>query len=164
MTAEATRILEDVFGRGRVTKVTTFASQVDGSIVPERMMASLASFFGAVGALLASAGIYAVLAMAVARRTREIGLRMALGASRRSIVTTVVVRAMSLAACGIALGIPVTLWSGRFAGAMVEHLTPGGWRPLVVTAVATVIIGTVGAAVPARRATRVDPLTALRAD
>jgi predicted permease len=164
VTAAATRVLDDVFGKGRVTKVTTLAEQVDGSIVPERLLASLASFFGGVGAILAAAGLYGLLAVAVARRTREIGVRMALGASRRSVMAAVMTRALTLVGCGIAVGVPLAFWARHIAAGMIEQVTPSGWLPLVAVAVATVLIGALGAALPARQAMRVDPLRALRAE
>ena len=73
-------------------------------------------------------------------------------------------RALILVGIGVAAGLPLAIWSRHLASAMVEHLSPGGWLPLLAAALATLIAGVLGAALPARRATRVDPLIALRAD
>jgi predicted permease len=162
--AGARRVLGDVFGQDRVRRVVTLTDQVDASIVPERMLASLAGFFGGMGTLLAAVGLYGLLAFTVARRTREIGLRLALGAPTSSVLTLVMARALILVGIGVAAGLPLAIWSRHLASAMVEHLSPGGWLPLLAAALATLIAGVLGAALPARRATRVDPLIALRAD
>ena len=83
---DARRLVNDVFGTNSVGRVTTLAEQVDASIVPERLLAALAGFFGAVGALLAAIGLFGSLAYAVTRQTREIGIRMALGARKGDVM------------------------------------------------------------------------------
>jgi predicted permease len=162
--ADARRIVDDVFGSGSVRHVTTLAEQVDAAIVPERLMASLAGFFGAVGALLAAIGLYGLLAYTVTRRTREIGIRMALGATRADVMGMVLRNALWLVAAGLLIGAPLAFWSERIAATMLENLPSGGAWPIAVAVVAMIAVALVAAYVPARRAMRVEPLTALRAE
>jgi ABC-type antimicrobial peptide transport system permease subunit len=155
----------DVFGgTAAVTRVTTLAAQVDASIVPERLMAMLSAFFGAVGALLAAIGLYGLVAYTVARRTREIGLRMALGATRGNVMRAVLADALRLVAIGLVAGAPLALWGKRLAAAMLENLPAGGFLPILIAAGGMVAVALVAACVPARRATRVEPLSALRSE
>jgi predicted permease len=159
--ATVRRIVE---GNARVVKVTTLADQVDASIVPERLIATLSGFFGAAGMLLAAIGIYGLLAYTVARRTGEIGVRMALGATGRDVMGMVVRNALWLVFGGIAAGVPIAVWSTRIAASMVESLPAGNLFPIALAAAATLGVALLAAWVPARRATRVDPLIALRAE
>ena len=94
------RAVRDVLKTVPVAKVTTLAQQVDASIVPERLMAKLSGAFGGLGALLAALGLYGLLAYTVARRTTEIGIRMALGATRRDVTRMVLSSALRLVCAG----------------------------------------------------------------
>jgi predicted permease len=162
--ANARRIVTEMLGADSVRRVTTLAEQVDTAIVPERLLAILGGFFGATGALLAAIGLYGLLAYTVARRTKEIGVRMALGATQGDVVVMVLKHALLLVLTGVGLGLPAALWSKRLAATMVEHLTGGGVFSIVVGASALLAIGLLAAYGPVRRATRVDPMTALRAE
>jgi predicted permease len=161
---EARRIVADVFGAGAVRRVTTLAEQVDVSIVPERLMAMLSGFFGVVGALLAAIGLYGLLAYTVARRTNEIGIRMALGATRGDVIGMVLKTALSLVLAGVIVGVPAAFWGRRLAASLVEHLPAGGVAPIGVAIASLFVVALVAAYVPARRATRVDPIAALRSE
>ena len=162
--ADARRAVEKVFGPDSVRGVTTLTEQVDSALVPERLLALLGGYFGAAGALLAAIGLYGLLAYTVARRTAEIGVRMALGASLGDIVWMVVRHALLLVLTGIAVGLPAAFWGKRVAGTLVDHLTAGGTVPIVVGASALLAVAVLAAYPPVRRATRVDPIIALRAD
>jgi hypothetical protein len=129
------RIVQDVLKTAPVTRVITLADQVDSNIVPERLMATLAQFFGVLGAALAGIGLYGLLAYSVARRTNEVGIRMALGATASDVSSLVLRDALGMVCGGLAAG---------------------GW---VIIAVALL-----AAYVPMRRAVRVDPMVALRHD
>ena len=107
---DARRLVDDVFGTNSVGRVTTLAEQVDASIVPERLLAILAGFFGAVGALLAAIGLFGLLAYTVARQTKEIGIRMALGATRGRVSRMVATSAGWLVSVGFLLGAPTAFW------------------------------------------------------
>jgi predicted permease len=158
------RVVSGVFGDAAVRRITTLADQVDAAIVPERLLAALSAFFGVVGMLLAAIGLYGLLAYTVSRRAAEIGIRMALGASRADVVRLVLTSAAGLVAAGLLLGAPAAFWSTRLATRTLEHLPPGGVLPIVACAAALVAVAIAAACVPVRRATRVDPIRALRSE
>jgi len=158
------RIVDAVLRNVSVTKVTTLADQVDAAIVPERLIATLSGFFGGLGVLLAAIGLYGLLAYTVARRTNEIGIRMALGATGGDVTRMVLKSALWLVCAGLVIGAPIAVWSKRVAASMVENLPADSLFPIVVGAVATIGVALVAAYVPARRATHVDPLVALRSE
>jgi predicted permease len=143
-------------------EVRALTAQVEQTLLEERLMAKLAGGFGALGLLLACVGLYGLLAYSVVRRTKEIGVRMALGAQRGAVLWMVARRALGLVAAGIVIGVPVSWLLARKVQAMLFGLTatdPG----IVVTAVVLLsMAGLVAAYFPARRAARVDPTTALR--
>jgi ABC-type antimicrobial peptide transport system permease subunit len=161
---DARRVAADVFGAAAVQRVTTLAEQVDASIVPERLMTMLSGFFGVAGALLAAIGLYGLLAYTVARRTREIGIRMALGATRGDVIGMVLKTALSLVLTGVTVGVPAAFWGKRLAASLVEHLAGGGVAPVAVGIASLCVVALIAAYVPARRATRVDPVIALRSE
>jgi predicted permease len=162
--ADARRIVNDVFGADSVGRVTTLAEQVDASIVPERVLAILAGFFGALGALLAAIGLFGVLAYTVARRTKEIGIRVALGATSGHVIRMIAASAGWLACAGLLLGTPTAVLSTRLAANVVENLQPGGAVPIAAATAIVIVVALVAACVPARRAMRIEPIIALRAD
>jgi predicted permease len=162
--AGARRIITEVLGADSVRRVTTLAEQVDADVVPERLMAILGGFFGVVGALLAAIGLYALLAYTVARRTKEIGIRMALGATSRDVIRMIGRSGVTLVAIGFVVGAPVAVWGTRIAATAIED-TSGSGVPAVATAVvAMLVVAALAAFMPAHRATRVEPLIALRSE
>jgi predicted permease len=161
---DARRIVNEVCGPDAVRRVTTLSDQVDAALVPERLMAILAGFFGACGALLAAVGLYGLLAYTVARRTKEIGIRMALGAERADVMRMVLRSALMLVLGGVLAGAPVAFWGTRVAATAIENLSGGAVWPLASAAGAMVVVAALAAWTPAHRATRVDPVSALRAE
>jgi predicted permease len=161
---DARRIVNEVLGPVSVRRVTTLADQVDAAVVPERLMAILGRFFGAAGALLAAIGLYALVSDTVARRTKEIGIRVALGATRGDVTRMVVRSGLVLVAAGLVAGVPIAFWGTRFAASAIEDLTGGGALPVATAVVAMLVIAALAAFVPAHRATRVDPVLALRSE
>ena len=136
--------------------------QVERTLVQERLMANLAAGFGALGLVLACVGLYGLLAYSVVRRTKEIGIRMALGAARSGVLWMVARRALGLVGVGIAVGLPVAWMVSRSVQSMLFGLK--ATDPSVVAG-AVVLLGAAGVAAayfPAVRAARVDPMTALR--
>jgi ABC-type antimicrobial peptide transport system permease subunit len=128
----------------------------------DRMVAWLASAFGAVAACLAAIGLYGLISYTVARRTSEIGLRMALGASPASVLWLILRKSLTLVLVGVVLGTALALASTRLVASLLYGLNAS--NPLVFAA-AIVLLGAVAVVasyVPARRATKVDPMVALR--
>ena len=156
------RTVRDLLKTVPVVKVTTLAGQVDASIVPERLIATLSGVAGALGALLAAIGLYGLLAYTMARRTNEIGVRMALGATRGDVIRMVLGDALGMAGAGLGIGVPVALWGRSFAASLIPDLPVKSALPIALGAVAMVAVALLAAYVPARRAARVDPMDALR--
>jgi putative ABC transport system permease protein len=145
----------------RIARVTTLADQMDASIVTERVVALLAAWFGGLGVLLAAIGLYGLLAYAVVRRTNEIGIRMALGATESNVTLMVVRSALALVVTGLLVAVPLTVWSQRVARALAD-LPPGTSVPRIFTIVLMIAVGLLAAYLPARRAAAISPLEALR--
>jgi ABC-type antimicrobial peptide transport system permease subunit len=135
---------------------------LDRLLVRDRLMANLAGAFGALAMLLAATGLYGVLAYTVARRSREIGIRMALGARRAEIVRLVVWDGGVLVVAGAGIGIPAALLLARGLSTQLFGLSPFNPTILAASVVVLLAVATAAAALPARQATRVDPLVAMR--
>jgi predicted permease len=164
ISTEIRRIVDDVLTGVSVTKVTTLTEQLDASIVPERLISTLSGFFGGLGALLAGIGLYGLLAYPVARRTNEIGIRMALGATQADVTQIVLKQALSLVCVGLVIGTPITLWSRRITVRMLEGMSDENLLLNVVAAVVLLVVALLAAYLPARCASRVEPLIALRSE
>ncbi len=143
-------------------EVHPFAAQVDATIVQERMMATLASGFGLLALALASVGIYGLLAYGVARRTKEIGIHMALGAQRGKVIALVLKGARQSLLIGLAIGLPPAIGASRWVESMLFGLKPIDPVVMVAAVVLLAAVAHVAAYVPALRASRMDPLVALR--
>jgi len=156
------RMVRNVLKTVPVKRVTTLAGQVDSNIVPERLIATLSQFFGCLGVALAGIGLYGLLAYTVARRTNEIGVRMALGATAASVSQLVLREALAMVGAGIAAGAALVWWTRPLAASLVQGLQPASSAPLAFGAGAIVAVALLASYVPARRAARVDPMTALR--
>ena len=143
-------------------EVHTMSEEVDNSIAGERMTAALASLFGGIAALLIGVGLYGLLAYTVMQRTREIGIRMALGAKRHDVTGMVLRDAVVMVAVGLAAGIPIALWARTFAASIIEGLPASGFLPVALASMGIVAVALVASYIPARRATKVDPIVALR--
>jgi predicted permease len=143
-------------------EVRQFSTQVSATLRQERMMATLAGAFGVLALTLVSVGLYGLLAYTVARRTREIGIRMALGAQRRRVVMLVLKGAARLVVIGIVLGVPAAWAGSRWVQSMLFGLTPTDPIAIVGATLLLALVAQLAAYLPAWRASRVDPLTALR--
>jgi ABC-type antimicrobial peptide transport system permease subunit len=147
-----------------VIDVRPLSEQVRATMVQERMLATLASGFGVLALVLASVGLYGLLAYTVARRTREIGIRMALGARRQTVVRLVLERAARLVLVGIVLGVPAAWMGSRGVESMLFGMKPTDPTALAGAALLLAAVAQLAAYIPAWRAASVDPLTALRHD
>jgi len=145
-----------------IVRIMTMSEQIDSSIVPQRLFAALSTAFGALGALLAAIGLYGLLAYTVARRTHEIGVRMALGAARTDVVRIVFGGALWMVCAGLAIGAPLAFCGKRLAASLIPDLPVAGSLPILVAAAVIITVSLIAAYLPARRAMRVDPMVALR--
>jgi ABC-type antimicrobial peptide transport system permease subunit len=141
---------------------------MNAALVQQRLIAMLSSCFGGLALLLASVGLYGLMAFTVVQRRNEMGIRMALGAQRGDVVSLVVREAMLLVVIGIAIGVPAALGVARLASSQISGLLFGleATDPFTFTA-ATLALASVAAFaayLPARRASRVDPMLALRTE
>jgi putative ABC transport system permease protein len=145
-----------------VFDIKTFADHIDESLGRERLIALLSSFFSLIALLLAALGLYGVMANAVARRTREIGVRMALGAQARNVLWLVLRETLFLVAIGIAIGVPVALAATRLIKGFLFDLSAND--PLTIALAVSLMLAVAALAgyLPARRATKVDPMMVLR--
>jgi predicted permease len=137
---------------------------VGESLTPQRMAAAMVGAFGTVGLLLAAVGVYGVLAYQVSQRTREIGVRMALGAGRASVLRLVLRQGMGLAVVGIGIGLALALAASRALAGMLYGLSATDPATFVAVPLLVCAAAFLASWLPARRATRVDPLVALRAE
>jgi putative ABC transport system permease protein len=140
----------------------TMQEQIDSNLINERVIAILASSFGALAALMAGIGIYGVLAYSTAQRTREIGIRIALGATRAAVVRTVLAEVFWMAGIGIAFGMPVSLLLARAVRSQLFGVSNHDLVTLCLVSVVVAAVAFASAALPARRAAKVDPMVALR--
>jgi predicted permease len=141
---------------------TTLAERVDASIVRERLVTTLASVFGGLALLLAVIGLYGVVSNSVARRTKEIGIRMALGFRRRSAVSMVLREVFVLVGGGIIIGLPLAIFVARAIARQLYGVTPDDPLTVVVSVGGLLLSAIIAGFVPAWRASRVDPIVAIR--
>ena len=142
--------------------VWTLKSFRDAGLGQERSSAALLSGFGVLAVALAGIGLYGVLAFAVARRTHEIGVRMALGASRSNVLRLVTGQGMALTLAGVAVGLIAALGLTRLIASSLYGVQPTDPLTLAGAAAFVVLVALVASYIPARRAARVDPMVALR--
>jgi predicted permease len=148
----------------RVRKVSMMRTEVRESMFTERMTASIATLFGTLALVLAAIGIYGVVAFNVARRTNEIGVRVALGAQRSDIVGLVLRSSLVLVATAVVIGGPLAFVAGRALRSQLYGVSAHDPVLLVLTLGVLVVVALIATTGPARRATRIDPLVALRSD
>lgn len=156
------RVVRGLFKTVAVEKVRTLEDQVDGAVVPERLSAMLSGLFSALGAVLAALGLYGLLAYTVARRINEIGIRVALGATRTDITRMVLREAFGISSAGLAIGALLAYWGKRFVASLIPGLRVQSVVPVVFGATVMVALVLLAAYTPARRATSVSPMESLR--
>jgi putative ABC transport system permease protein len=131
-------------------------------LLRERLMATLAAFFGALAITLAAIGLYGVISYMIVRRTNEIGVRMALGATQRDILTMVIAEVVKLLAFGLVIGCVLALSAAPAVRALLYGLRPSDPLTLVIAAVGLATVAIAASFLPARRASHLPPMVALR--
>ena len=145
-----------------IYELKTLQAQLDETLLTDRLIALLSAGFGLLATLLASVGLYGVMAFVVARRRKELGLRLALGARPGVILWTVMREVLTLLAIGLAIGVPAAIALGRFVSTQLYGISPGDpWLAGTTVAVLTLVAAAAGL-IPAHRASRIDPILALR--
>ncbi|PYS70735.1 MAG: hypothetical protein DMF69_12620 [Acidobacteria bacterium] len=145
-----------------VTKVETMNEVAAGSFAARRFNMSLLSLFAALALILAAIGIYGVMSYAVTQRTQEIGIRMALGARGRDVLTLVLSNGMLLVVIGVAIGLAGAFGLTRLMASLLFEVTPTDGLTIAVVSFVLIVVALFACLIPARRATKVDPLVALR--
>jgi predicted permease len=148
----------------RVERVLRVEEALNNELARERLAAGLATLFGFLALTLAAVGLYGVVAYNVNQRTHEIGVRMALGARSGDVLWLIVRQALTLTGIGVGIGVPLAVAAARGIGSQLYGIAPGDPRVLVGAAAVLIIIGAAASALPGRRAARIDPVEALRAD
>jgi ABC-type antimicrobial peptide transport system permease subunit len=142
--------------------IKTLSTEIDESLVQERLVTWLSAAFGVLATLLTALGLYGVLTFSVARRTREIGIRVALGAQRRDVFQLIMIRGVILVGVGIAVGLGASFAFSRFLQTLLFGVSPNSVTTLVAVSAGLIAVGLLACYIPARRATKVDPMIALR--
>lgn len=156
------RTISGIDGTLPVYDLRTMDEQINRSLVTERMIAMLSAVFGVIATLLATVGLYGVMAYTVGRKTREIGIRMALGALAKTVVWMVMREVLLLIAGGVTIGMIAALLLTRFIEGQLFGLTPNDPTTLIMAATILITVAALAGYIPALRASRVDPIRALR--
>jgi predicted permease len=145
-----------------ISSMKTLEDQQEQSLITERLVASLSSAFGILATVLAAIGLYGVMAYLVAQRTREIGIRMALGAESGHVLWLVMKEVLALVAIGVAIGLPAAWGLTRFAKSQLYGIQPNDTLTIALATLGIAAVAILSGFIPARRATLVDPMRALR--
>jgi len=146
----------------QITRVRTVEEQVNSILAADILIARLSTFFGVLALLLACVGLYGLMSYTVGGRTKEIGLRMALGAQRQSVLRMVLGEAMRLVLVGVVVGVPAALAASRLLSSTLFGLTATDPVSMSVVIALLALVALLAGLIPARRATKVDPMVALR--
>jgi predicted permease len=142
--------------------MTTQAEQVEGRLAQERLFARACVLFGGLALALASIGLFGLMSYSVARRTNEIGIRMALGAQRIDVVSLVMKESMTMVVAGVGIGLLAAVAAGRLVTTLLFGLAPSDPVTIVIATIIMVAVSAIAGYLPARRAAHVDPMIALR--
>ena len=160
----ARRTLSAVNPNLTVMKFQTFDEQIAGRFTQERMISRLMTLFGGLALLLATIGLYGVTSYTVARRTSEIGIRMALGADRALVLAMILLSALTQSLLGLAIGIPVAFYCVQFVKSQLYEMTNVSSGSMAIAIVTLLVAAFVAGLIPGRRAASIDPMRALRAE
>jgi predicted permease len=142
--------------------IRPFSDLIDKNLERERLVATLSGFFAGLALLIMSIGLYGVIAHGVQRRTREIGIRMSIGARRADVLWMVLRECLGLVVLGVAVGVPLSFWLLRAVASQLFGVTAGDPSTIAAATIVLVAVAVLAGYLPARRASRVDPLVALR--
>ena len=145
-----------------ILNLTSLRLQTEEALKQDKLTAQLVSFFGLLGLLLSCVGLYGIMAHAVVRRTNEIGIRMALGAERRNITWMVLKESLVLVVVGLAIGLPASWGAAKLVSNQLFGLSPSDPITLITAVTLLTLVAALAGYLPARKASRVDPLIALR--
>jgi ABC-type antimicrobial peptide transport system permease subunit len=145
-------------------EIQTLAAEVDAALVRERLLALLSTIFGALALLLAGIGLYGVIAYAVGRRTKEIGIRLAVGATRAEVRMLVLRETLSVAGVGILIGLPAALGAARLIASFLNGVSTADTKVLLASVAFLFATGLIAGYIPARRAAAINPVDALRTE
>ena len=162
ITPQVRQMINQVDDKLPIFGVTTMQEQLSDNLTQERLIAQLVSFFGALAMILASIGLYGVMAHGVARRTNEIGIRMALGAKGGNIAWMILRETLYLVLAGLLIGVPAAVFGAKLISTQLFGMRPTDPVTLIGAALVLTFVALLAGYLPARRASRVNPLTALR--
>ena len=160
----ARAVIDELLPNIRIRHLNPMSDLLSLTIGKERALAMLSVAFGVLAVILAAVGLYGVMAFQVSSRTREIGVRMALGAGRGQVMRMVMGQALALVGVGVLLGVPLAFGGARAMRALLYGVTPFDPFPVALSVAVLFVVGLVAAALPSRNAARVDPLVAIRSD
>jgi ABC-type antimicrobial peptide transport system permease subunit len=153
-----------VLGAGIRVATVDLSSRLGDRLVRDRMLAWLSAAFGALAVSLAAIGLYGLIAYVSASRRSEIGVRLALGASRADVIVMMLRQTAALLMAGLVAGVALSIIAGRAATALLYQVVPGDPPMLIVATMVLAGVASLAAVVPAWRASRVDPMSTLRAE
>jgi predicted permease len=162
MTEAVRSAMREVDSTLPIQRFTSQSEQISLRFAQERLFATAYTAFGALALVLACIGLFGLMSYSVARRTNEIGIRMALGARRSTVVGMVMAESMLLVGIGVALGIGAALWAGRFVKAVLFGLSANDAGTIAAAVAVIAVVSALAGYLPARRASHVDPMVALR--
>lgn len=163
MTESVRAAMRDIDSTLPIQRFTSQTEQISLRFAQERLFATAYTAFGGLALVLACVGLFGLMSYNVARRTNEIGIRMALGAQRGSVLGMVMRESMLLVGVGVALGLGGALWAGRFVKTVLYGLPPNDPSTIAAAVAVIAVVSALAGYLPARRASHVDPMEALRA-
>jgi ABC-type antimicrobial peptide transport system permease subunit len=162
--ATARRVLAGLDGTLPLTGITTHAAMVDQSLAQQRLLFVMLGLFALLAVVLSAVGIYGVVAAFVGQRTSEIGVRMALGATRLQVIAIVLGQSIAPVGAGLIVGVIAAVALGRFVEGLLFEVSPMDPLMLAGGVIALALVAGAACAIPAKRAARIDPVTALRGE
>lgn len=162
--AETRRAIKEVNRDIPIVEAVRMSEHVGRSLVQQKLIARLSSFFGLLALLLACVGLFGIMSYSVARRTNEIGIRMALGAGRGEVLKLVMREGLAPVLIGVAIGLPAAIAGGRLITSLLFGLTPADPLTICVATLLLLAVAALAGYLPARKASRVDPMIALRCE